>query len=115
LNNRTNNSKLVLNLIEKKPNGNSVFIVFGLITHLEFLTLFGSFTIAGQESSFKLPNTTNTQNVCVLNQPVKAGRMLYKRWKPFGGGKTKAEAERTEPRNHYHQERGWTSADDFQE
>ena len=33
------------------------------MTHLEFLTLFGSFTNEGQESSFKLPNTTNTQNV----------------------------------------------------
>jgi hypothetical protein len=29
---------------------NSVFIVFGLMTHLEFLTLFGNFTIVGQES-----------------------------------------------------------------
>jgi hypothetical protein len=35
--------------------------------------------------------------------------------KPFGGGKAKAEAERTEPRNQYHQERSWSSADDFQE
>ena len=33
--------------------------------------------------------------VCVLNQPVKAERMLYKRWKPFSGNKTKAGAERT--------------------
>jgi hypothetical protein len=35
--------------------GNSVFIVFGLMTHLEFLTLFGSFTIVGQE------NVSNSQ------------------------------------------------------
>jgi hypothetical protein len=34
---------------------NSVFIVFGLMPHLEFLTLFGSFTIVGQE------NVSNSQ------------------------------------------------------
>jgi len=45
------------------PAANSVFIAFGLMTYLEFLTLFGSFTNEGQESSFKPPNATNTQNV----------------------------------------------------
>jgi hypothetical protein len=39
--------------------------------------------------------------------------MLYKRWKPFSGDKTKAEAERTELENHYYQQRNWPSADDF--
>jgi len=29
---------------------NSVFIVFGLMTHLELLTLLGSFTTVGQEN-----------------------------------------------------------------
>ena len=33
--------------------------------------------------------------VCVLNQSVKAERMLYRRWKSFSGDKTKAGAERT--------------------
>jgi len=36
------------------------------MTHLEFLTLFSSFTIEGQESSFKLPNTTKTPTVVHL-------------------------------------------------
>jgi hypothetical protein len=30
-------------------------VVFGLMTHLEFLTLFGSFTNEGQESGFNRP------------------------------------------------------------
>jgi hypothetical protein len=29
----------------QSPNANSKLIAFGLMTHLEFLTLFGSFTI----------------------------------------------------------------------
>ena len=39
--------------------------------------------------------------VCVLNQSIKMERMLYKRWETFRDYKTKAEAERTELRNHY--------------
>ncbi len=49
---------------------NRVFIKFGLMKHLEFLTLFGSFTIMGQESSFNralfenLPKATDrTQQI----------------------------------------------------
>jgi len=56
---------------------NSVFIVFGLMTHLAFLSLFGSFTIAGQENvstdrrelaEGKLPTATNTQPLVVMLQ-----------------------------------------------
>jgi len=55
-------------------------------------------------SSFvvKIATFAKLQTVCDLNQSVKAERMLYKRWKPFRDDKTKAEAERTEQRNHYH-------------
>jgi len=68
-----------------------------LVIHLLFLTLFGSFTIVGQESSFKLPNTTNTQNVSInrmktiknlsdrLNQIIDlANRTLQTRQDSFG-------------------------------
>jgi len=33
------------------------------MTHLVGSTLLASFTIVGQDNGFKLPNTTNTQNV----------------------------------------------------
>jgi len=46
---------LDLFILEKSPNANSKLIAFGLMTHLEFLTLFGSFTIVGQE------NVSNSQ------------------------------------------------------
>jgi hypothetical protein len=52
--------------------------------------------------------------VCVLNQPAKAERMLYKRWKPFVGDKTKAGAERTGKGISINQQRDWPSADDLQ-
>ena len=39
-------------MTRKKTTHNSVFIVFGLMTHLEFLTLFGSFT-NGDKKTFQ--------------------------------------------------------------
>ena len=51
---------------------------------------------------FEIGNKNIPPTVCVLNQCVKAERMLYKRWKPFRDDKTKAEAERTEQGNHCH-------------
>lgn len=48
------------------------------MTHLEFLKLFGNFTNEGQESSFKLPNTTNTQNVGNNNETSQHNDNMHK-------------------------------------
>ncbi|MEI7596520.1 MAG: hypothetical protein WCK02_12285 [Bacteroidota bacterium] len=49
---------------------NSVFIVFGLMTHLEFLTLFGNFTIAGQENVSNSQTQQIRKTLCVSLKPT---------------------------------------------